>query len=81
MFRFVAERVAENEAAGFTYSLQSLWPINDQNAPRTEAETAGLQFVADNPRELLQRRDAGRHRVLYGGLRRYGHRAGLCHLP
>ncbi len=35
MFRFVAERVAENEAAGFTYSLQSLWPINHQNAPRT----------------------------------------------
>lgn len=35
MFRFGAERVAENEAAGFTYSLQSLWRINDQNAPRT----------------------------------------------
>lgn len=51
MFRFGAEMVAENEAAGFTYSLQSLWPINDQNAPRTEAEKAGLQFVADNPGE------------------------------
>ncbi len=51
MFRFGAEMVAENEAAGFTYSLQSLWPINDQNAPRTEAEKTGLQFVADNPGE------------------------------
>lgn len=51
MFRFGAEMVAENEAAGFTYSLQSLWPINNQNAPRTEAEKTGLQFVADNPGE------------------------------
>ncbi len=48
MFRFGAERVAENEA-GFSYSLQSLWPVNKQNAPKTEAEKTGLKFIAENP--------------------------------
>ncbi|MDY6921725.1 MAG: DUF3365 domain-containing protein [Pseudomonadota bacterium] len=48
MFRFGAEAVAERTDA-FSYSLQSLWPINKQNAPRTEVEKAGLQYIADNP--------------------------------
>ena len=52
MFRFgaemVAERAAENPDVNFSYSLQSLWPINKQNAPKTDAEKDGLQFVADN---------------------------------
>ena len=48
MFRFGAEAVAERTDA-FTYSLQSLWPINKQNAPVTEAEKAGLQYIVDNP--------------------------------
>ncbi len=52
MFRFGAEMVAEraeaNPDVNFSYSLQSIWPINKQNAPQTEAEKAGLQFVADN---------------------------------
>ncbi len=52
MFRFGAEMVAEradaNPDVNFSYSLQSLWPINKQNAPKTEAEKTGLQFVADN---------------------------------
>lgn len=48
MFRFGAE--LSNEASpGFSYSLQSLWPINKQNAPRTDLEKMGLKFVADNP--------------------------------
>jgi len=55
MFRFgaemVAERAAENPDVNFSYSLQSLWPINKQNAPKTDAEKAGLQFVADNKGE------------------------------
>jgi hypothetical protein len=50
MFRFGAESVAEKTTL-FSYSLQSLWPVNTQNAPRTGAEKAGLQFVADNPGE------------------------------
>ena len=53
MFRFGAEMVAEraekNPDVNFSYSLQSLWPINMQNAPKTEAETVGLQYIVDNP--------------------------------
>lgn len=50
MFRAGAEAVgdATNE---FTYSLQSVWPINKQNAPKTEIEKAGLEYVAANPGE------------------------------
>ena len=48
MFRFGAEAVAERTDA-FTYSLQSLWPVNKQNAPRTEIEKKGLQYISDNP--------------------------------
>jgi len=48
MFRYGAEGVAEMTDE-FTYSLQSVWPINSQNAPKTPLEKEGLQFVADNP--------------------------------
>ncbi len=48
MFRFGSEMVAE-KTSKFSYSLQSLWPINKQNAPKTEAEKAGLEFIAANP--------------------------------
>lgn len=52
MFRFGAELVAKRSEklpdVNFTYSLQSLWPINKQNAPQTEAEKTGLKFVAEN---------------------------------
>jgi hypothetical protein len=48
MFRFGAETVA-GKTDKFSYSLQSLWPINKQNAPRTDLEKTGLQFVVDNP--------------------------------
>lgn len=47
MFRFGAEMSAE-KTDSFSYSLQSLWPVNKQNAPKTEAEKTGLQYVADN---------------------------------
>ncbi|SPF78420.1 Tll0287-like domain-containing protein [Pseudoprimorskyibacter insulae] len=50
MFRFGAEMVAE-ETDEFTYSLLSLWPINKQNAPTTDLEKEGLQYVVDNPGE------------------------------
>ncbi len=45
MFRFGAEMVAEKKM-GFSYSLQSLWPINKQNAPKTALEKTGLDAVA-----------------------------------
>jgi hypothetical protein len=47
MFRMGAEEVAAKNAA-FSYALLSLWPVNKQNIPKTDAEKAGLQFVADN---------------------------------
>ena len=37
--------VAERKP-GFSYSLQSLWPVNKQNAPKTAAEKEGLAAVA-----------------------------------
>jgi len=52
MFRFGAEMVSERAETlpdvSFSYSLQSLWPVNRQNAPKTDAEKAGLKFVAEN---------------------------------
>lgn len=47
MFRFGAEMVAE-KTNKFTYSLLSIWPVNKQNAPRTDVEKEGLKFVAEN---------------------------------
>lgn len=48
MFRYGAERVAE-KGVPFSYSLLSLWPVNKQNSPKTDAEKKGLKFIADNP--------------------------------
>src|SRR5262245_58415575 len=48
MFRFGAEMVSEKKM-GFTYSLQSLWPINKQNMPKTALEKKGLEAVAKDP--------------------------------
>ena len=57
MFRFGAETVnkkigkQDEPAVSFSYSLQSLWPINKQNEPKTDAEKEGLQYVVDNPKK------------------------------
>lgn len=48
MFRAGAEAVADM-TNDFTYSLQSLWPINSQNKPRTDMEKEGLEFISANP--------------------------------
>ena len=52
MFRFGSELVQKRAEklpdVNFSYSLQSLWPINKQNAPKTKAEKDGLKFVAEN---------------------------------
>ncbi len=50
MFRAGAEAVTELTDK-FTYSLQSIWPINSQNAPKTEMEKEGLEYIAANPGE------------------------------
>lgn len=52
MFRFGSElamkRAEKMDDVDFSYTLQSLWPINKQNAPKTDAEKAGLKYVAEN---------------------------------
>lgn len=48
MLRFGAEMAAEKSDL-FSYALLSLWPVNKQNAARTEIEKQGLQYVIDNP--------------------------------
>ena len=50
MFRFGAETVAE-KTDKFSYQLLALWPINKQNAPTTDLEKEGLQYIIDNPGE------------------------------
>ena len=46
MFRLGAESVRQQKA-GFTYALLSPWPLNPQNAPRTDVEKTGLQRVVE----------------------------------
>ena len=48
MFRYGAERVAD-KTSEFSYSLLSLWPVNKQNAPKSDTEKTGLKYIADNP--------------------------------
>lgn len=48
MFRYGAENVAD-VTDKFTYSLQSIWPINPQNEPKTPMEKEGLEYIAANP--------------------------------
>ena len=47
MFRMGAEMAAQKNA-NFTYALLSKWPVNKQNAPKTDAEKSGLDYVAGN---------------------------------
>ena len=48
MFRMGAELAAEQTDL-FRYALLSKWPVNAQNAPKTEMEAAGLDAVAADP--------------------------------
>lgn len=48
MMRMSSELVAEKDL-GLSYALLSLWPINNQNGAKTQAEKEGLQHVADHP--------------------------------
>lgn len=50
MFRMGSEMAAQKNA-GFSYALLSMWPVNRQNAPKTDAEKAGLQAVVDTKGE------------------------------
>jgi hypothetical protein len=48
MFRMGAEMVSKKNV-GFTYALLSEWPVNKQNAPKTDVEKQGLKFIVENP--------------------------------
>jgi hypothetical protein len=48
MFRYGSERVA-SKTSDFSYALLSSWPINEQNAPKTDAEKEGLKYIETNP--------------------------------
>ena len=44
-----ASESVQQQGAEFHYVLRSLWPINPKNAPETDTEKIGLQYVLDHP--------------------------------
>ena len=50
-FRMGAELVDKNEKAGFTYSLRSKWPLNEQHKAKNDFEAKALDFLSENPGE------------------------------
>jgi hypothetical protein len=56
MFRMSAERTLKR-GTGLSYALVSAWPINKQNAPRTEVEREGLQALAAQPQQRFGREE------------------------
>jgi hypothetical protein len=39
----------QQKGAEFHYVLRALWPINPKNAPQTDTEKTGLQYVLEHP--------------------------------
>jgi len=58
MFRYGAEMVAE-KGAKFSYSLLSEWPVNKQNAPKTDVEKEGLQSIAKTGEPYYKEEELG----------------------
>lgn len=48
MLRAAAQDIQKN-GAEFSYTLRSLWPINDNYGPQTQLEQTGLEYVAQHP--------------------------------
>jgi hypothetical protein len=48
MLRHAATSI-QKEGAEFSYTLRSLWPINESHSPQTQVEQEGLQAVAKGP--------------------------------
>ena len=44
-----ASESVQQQGAEFHYVLRSLWPVNPKNAPETDTEKAGLQYILDHP--------------------------------
>lgn len=45
----LASQAVQKHGAEFHYALRSLQPVNPRNAPQTDTERKGLEFVATNP--------------------------------
>jgi hypothetical protein len=63
MLRMGAE-AAEKSRAGFSYALLSPWPINRQNAPRTDAEKTGMKSVIETGKTYYGEESLGGARYL-----------------
>jgi hypothetical protein len=61
MFRMGAE-TARKSQSDFTYALLSPWPINRQNAPRTEVEKVGLDRVVKSGERFAAKETLGGNR-------------------
>ena len=59
MFRMGSKMVSEKTNV-FSYSLLSLWPINKQNAPKTEVEKQGLEVVVKKQKPFYAEETLGR---------------------
>ncbi len=58
MFRMGSER-AQKGGATFTYSLLSQWPLNKQNAPKSEAEKTGLKQIGETGKNFYKEETLG----------------------
>ena len=50
MLRAAAQDIQKN-GAEFSYTLRSLWPVDENNGPQTQMEQTGLEYVAKHPGE------------------------------
>jgi hypothetical protein len=50
LFRAAGQSI-QKRGAEFSYTLRSLWPINESHGPQTRVEQAGLEYVIQHPGE------------------------------
>jgi hypothetical protein len=50
MLRLAGQKIQQG-GAEFSYTLRSLWPINENNGPQTAVEKTGLEYVTKNPKD------------------------------
>jgi hypothetical protein len=50
MLRAAGQNI-QKRGAEFSYTLRSLWPINENYGPQTQAEQTGLEHIAKHPEE------------------------------
>ncbi len=48
-FLKISSEISNSRGVGLRYRLTSLWPINQENLPRSETEKTGLEEVTRNP--------------------------------